>query len=516
MSGSAGGRAGSAAEVLRARVSRLVCVHIREHRGADENELVAERERYPWGGYAFFGGELEAVRSLIARLRAASPESLLFASDLERGLGQQLAGATSFPPAMALGAAADGALAREVGRATAREAAAVGLNCVFAPVLDLANEPANPIVCTRSFGDDPEVVGELGAELVRGLHEGDVLATAKHFPGHGRTRLDSHETLPVVGTRRAELLATDLVPFRRAIEAGVALVMSAHVAYPELEGTSSAGKPLPATLSRAILTGLLRGELGFEGLVVSDALIMGALAGEDMGGLAARALEAGIDCLLYPPEPRALVDSVVRRVEEGALSAEVIERALHRLDAALGRLPEPAGGGGIGSAEAAELARRAASAGIVTVGEALPSRAAGRSLVLLLLDGAIRREDVVLPALAAAPGREFRWAIPAEEAVAPPQDLGEFEEVSLAYFSPIRAWKGRAGFSPEAADLARALFEARPDVRLISFSSPFILRSLPAVRAAILAFGETAVCQAAVGDVLTGRETPRGRLPIRL
>ena len=140
------------------RLSRLVCVHIRDHRGPEADAILRERERHPWGGYAFFGGDLEAVRGLVARLRESARTPLLFASDLERGLGQQLAGGTSFPPPMALGAAAAPGLARAVGLATAREARSVGLNCVFAPVLDLVNEPDNPIVCTRAFGESPDLV----------------------------------------------------------------------------------------------------------------------------------------------------------------------------------------------------------------------------------------------------------------------------------------------------------------------------------------------------------------------
>lgn len=514
-----GGRADEAAD-LRRLICRLVCVPVRDHRGGGARALIEERAEHPWGGYILFGGEPEAVRGLLARLREVSPEPLLLAADLERGLGQQLASGTAFPPPMALGAARDPRLAYEVGEATGREAAALGLNCAFAPVLDLANEPANPIVGTRSFGDDPEAVGELGSALVRGLQEGGVLATAKHFPGHGRSLLDSHSALPVVEAGAAELRATDLAPFRRAIEAGAALVMSAHVAYPGLEGTR-ASDPVPATLSRAILGGLLREEMGFRGAVVSDALMMGALSGIEVGELAARALEAGVDCLLYPPRPRQLVDALALRVEAGELSPEVLERARRRIGSSLDRLGERARGTALPSPAAAAgaaqgLALRAARAGLVALGDTAPARPGGRSLVLLLLDGGIGREEVVLPSTAAAPRREFRWLLAEEESPALPEDLAAFDDVYLAYYSPVRAWKGRAGLSAGAAALASSLLRARPDVILISFSSPFILPVLPAPRGAILAFGEVAACQFAVGEVLAGQITPAGRLPVRL
>ena len=510
---------------LRRRLAGLVCVALRDFRGgADAERVLAEREELPWAGYNVFGGDLAAVRDLLARITGSSERPLLLASDLERGLGQQLAGGTSFPPPMTLGAAGDPELAREVGRLTGREAGAAGLNAVFAPVLDLACEPENPIVGPRAFGDDPRRVAELGAAFVRGLQEGGVLATAKHFPGHGRTRLDSHSELPTVAASRAELGA-DLLPFRRAVDAGAALVMTAHVAFPALEtgdgvaggGSAKPGAPAPrpATLSRPILTGLLREEMGFRGAVVSDALIMGGVAGVEPAEAAARALEAGVDCLLDPPEPPRVVAGLARRLERGALALDVVERAEARLRGALARAPAPRGGT-IPAPGAAELALRAARAGVTVVrGEGLPWRGA-RSLVLIVLDGAIAREDVVLPAAAAAPGREFRWVEPASGAPEPPPDLDRFADVGLAWFSPVRAWKGRAGPSAGAAAFARRVLAARPDATLISFSSPAILHALPAPRAAILAFGEVPACQIAVGEVLAGETHPAGRLPVRL
>lgn len=494
------------------RICRLICVPVRDYDGRGGEEIVAERATHPWGGYIFFGGDAGAVRELTVRLREAAAETLLLASDLERGLGQQLRGGTVFPPPMALGAARDPALCREVGRATATEARAAGLNAVFAPVLDLAVEPANPIVCTRAFGDDPAAVAELGAAAIEGLQEGGVLATAKHFPGHGRTRRDSHDELPVVRADAAEL-ADDLVPFRRAIEAGVALVMSAHVAYPKLEPSRTALRP--ATLSPAILQDLLRGELGFTGAVVSDALIMGAVADADPAALAAGALTAGVDCLLYPPDPGRVAEALAARLADGRLDRARVDDAGARLAAALARAGEPTGEA-LPQPAAADLARRAARAAVATWGMPAPARDGGRALVLVLLDGGVTRAEVVLDRVAAAPDREFRWLVPEEGPLALPEDLSDFTTVTLAWFSPIRAWKGRAGMSPAAHTLTSALFAARPDSSLISFSSPFILRELPPPRAALFAFGEAAACQTAIGEVLAGRGSPAGHLPVRV
>ena len=233
------------------------------------------------GGFIVFGGERGAVRDLTRDLAAAAPHPLLLASDLERGAGQQVAGLTALPPALAVAALGEAALA-EAASMTAAQARDVGVSWAFAPVVDLDVEPDNPIVQTRALGAEAEAVGRAAAAWIAACQAGGVLACAKHFPGHGRTTADSHEELPVVRAARAAL-DDDLGPYRHAVAAGVAGVMTAHVAYPALDPSGAA-----ATHSAAILGGVLRQSLGFEGLVVTDALIMkGAqrAAGEGAGAV---------------------------------------------------------------------------------------------------------------------------------------------------------------------------------------------------------------------------------------
>jgi hypothetical protein len=277
-----------------------------------------------------------------------------------------------------------------------------------------------------------------------------------------------------------------------------------------------------------VLTDLLRGGLGFRGVVVSDALMMGALAGVDAGERAARALQAGVDCLLYPPDPCAAVQGLARRLEDESLAPAVVERALANLRAALARVEAPPGRperrgparpapgeGALPADGATDLALRAARAGLVRVGAPTPALEEP-ALVVVLLDGGIDRGGVILPSVAAGPGRDFAWLVPGEGSADLPPGLDAYRSLALAYFSPIRAWKGRAGFSPEAARIAAALFARRPDATLISFGSPFIVRDVPALRSALLAFGDVPACQIAVGEVLTGGTKPGGRLPVRL
>lgn len=289
------------------------------------------------GGYILFGGRADAVRKLTADLQTASAHPLLIGSDLERGAAQQFDGLTHLPPAAALGFLRNPDLSRRCGEITAREARSVGVNWVYAPVGDLDIEPENPIVQTRSFGDDAAVVGGLVSAWVTGAQASGVAATVKHYPGHGRTTLDSHATLPVVRTPLAELEAQDLAPFRAAVAAGVRSVMTAHVAYP---GWDPSG--VPATLSKTIL-GYLRDRAAFTGPVVTDAFIMeGALKGRGPSRAAVEAIAAGCDALLYPSDPLAVAAALDRAATAPGFRKR-LDDAVSRVTllAELVRSPEP-------------------------------------------------------------------------------------------------------------------------------------------------------------------------------
>ena len=265
---------------------------------------------------------------------------LLVAADFESGAGfrvsgiyalpnmLEMSGATMLPPAMALGATDDEDLARIAGSITGTEARALGVQLAFAPVLDVNNNPANPIINTRSYGEDPERVAALGAAFIRGARGAGLLTTAKHFPGHGDTGTDSHLALPIIPGDRARLDSLELVPFRRAIEEGVDAVMTAHVAAPAILGP---GAP-PATLSPYFMTEMLRGDLGFDGVLFTDALDMAAVTdGYGAGEAAIRALEAGSDVLLMPREPLRAIAAVEGAVRSGRLTAERIEASARRV-----------------------------------------------------------------------------------------------------------------------------------------------------------------------------------------
>src|SRR6266851_2048089 len=269
------------------------------------------------------------------QLQAKSKLPLLVGADFERGVAMRLDEGASFPTAMAVAAGGDSKDAYTMGRVTALEARAVGVHWVYAPVADVNNNPGNPIINTRSFGENPARVAEFVSAFVRGVEENGGLATAKHFPGHGDTAADSHIDLPVIHANRERLESLELVPFRSAIASGVGSIMTGHLNVPALEPDPNT----PATLSSHILTDLLRSDLHFQGLVVTDAMDMGGITVRFAPGEAAvRAVLAGADCLLMPPVPDAAFEALQQAVRSGRISRERLDASVRRILEAKARL----------------------------------------------------------------------------------------------------------------------------------------------------------------------------------
>ena len=278
-----------------------------------------------------------AMAAFLNRMQRVAKVPLMVGADFERGASMRVANTTKFPHLMAYGAAHDLALTRYLGLATAREARALGIQWVFAPDADVNNNPDNPIINTRSFGENPQDVAAQVKAFIEGAHSDQkdrVLVTVKHFPGHGDTAVDSHMSLPVLTGDRVRMDAVELVPFRAAIAAGVDAVMTAHLAVPALE------KPeIPATVSPAVLTGLLRKDLNFNGLIVTDAMDMQGLTKQFPSGEAAvRALEAGADVLLMPVSPEEVIRAVSAAVNSGRLTRKRIQQSTARVLAAKARV----------------------------------------------------------------------------------------------------------------------------------------------------------------------------------
>lgn len=445
------------------------------------------------GGFVLFGGEAEAVRDLTAELQATSAEPLLIGADLERGAGQQFTGATQLPPLAAIGSLDDLSVTRQAAALTAREALAVGVNWIYAPVADLDIEPRNPIVGTRAFGADPTRVAAHVTAWIEGCRAEGALCCAKHFPGHGRTTADSHETLPVVAATREQMEA-DVTPFRAAVVAGVDAIMTAHVAYPELDPGGA-----PATLSPLILEGLLRREIGFEGLIVTDAMIMKGLVAD--GGTeataAVRALEAGCDVLLYPTDLEAAADAI-GRADGTDVSRARLARALGRMNAAATRAPLAARGGW---GRATDTAWALAVAGrAIRIERGVP--ACAHAFDLLTVDDDLGG-PYPPPARAAFPaGLRDAGFDPR-----PVQALDGSRPAVIAVYADIRAWKGSPALRDTARATLRAAVERRPDALVVLFAHPRLAAGI-ACENLIVAWGGEAIMQRAASRWLAGASLP--------
>jgi beta-glucosidase-like glycosyl hydrolase len=454
------------------------------------------------GGFIIFGGPSEHVASLTEDLHSKSRVPLLIGADLERGAGQQFAGQTALPPLAAIASLEDLQSIRRAAGVSALEARSLGINWIYAPDCDLDIEPDNPIIGTRSFGSDPERVAEYASAWIDACQAEGVLACAKHFPGHGRTTVDSHKQLPIVGESLDTLRQTDLVPFERAIERGVASVMSAHVAFPALDPTGS-----PATLSRPILTNLLRNELGFAGLIVTDALIMEGVLGGGESEAVVRAVHAGCDCLLYPSNVIESERAVLKAIDEKRIDGDAIQHSLERRRrwarwAALSKeTNRPSRDESGWSSQIAERVVHMLSGRIPNLPQPWhltiidddiggPYPAPSRDpLVSALRNGGI---DVVLDSKG---------------------DGSHAGSAVVALFGDIRAWKGRPGYSADAKAAVRGAIgdDSASNRLIVQFSHPRLANELDVSAPILCAWGGEAVMQRAAARVLL-REVAAGTM----
>jgi beta-glucosidase-like glycosyl hydrolase len=448
------------------------------------------------GGFVLFGGEQESVRGLTKWLRQQSRTPLLIAADMERGAGQQFSGATGLPPLAAIAWLNDLEALKRAARHTAREARTLGVSWDFAPVADLDLEPRNPILGTRALGAEPARVGRQTAAWITACQAEGVLACAKHFPGHGRTVSDSHTELPVVSTSRGDLMSTDLVPFRAAIEAGVASIMTAHVAYPALDPTG-----VPATLSREIIQWLLRQQMRFEGLIVSDSLVMaGALVGRTEEQAAIAALSAGCDVLLYPSDPVALARALERAVASGAVPRDAVQQSLRRrLKWAQWASPpnEYRKPMAADVAWCAQLAER-----VVHTVRGDATRIGSPVEVIIVDDDAGAASPVPRDAFVAALTGAGWNARTAETPTS-----GGARSTIIALFGDVLSSKGRLGFSARTRERVRELCGAAPAALTVMFSHPRLAAEIPEARHLLCAWGGELAMQEAAARVIA-RQRP--------
>ena len=495
------------------------------------------------GGIYLSIGLPHSYAAKINELQARSGIPLLVTSDFENGgPGMRInhsyalpsllpqGGGTSFPPTMAFGAIGDERFAREYGRITAVEAKAVGLHLNFAPVLDVNSNPENPVINTRSFSEDPETVARLGAAFIEGSHEGGVLTTAKHFPGHGDTQTDSHIGLPVVPADLDRLNSLELVPFRRAVDEGVDAVMTAHVVVSGVQGLEGA----PATFDARFMTDLLRGDMGFEGLLFTDALVMGALSERyGTGEVSVMALEAGSDVLLMPTDVTEAIDAVMTAVDDGRLEPARIRASARRVletkaRAGLhrGRMVDlDAIDDVVGAAEHLAFADTVATRSITFLRDrdsVLPVDALWTRRVLSLT---YARTDNLTAGNTFDPALESRVEVLNRARVGPetPREAydslgalaGESDLVIVSVYVPPRSGTGEVSVSEDMADFIAAVGPQHP-MMVISFGNPYLLAALPESPGYLIAWGSHEVSQNAAVRALFGQAAISGRLPVSI
>ncbi len=465
---------------------------------------------------------------LANQLQSRAKIPLLIGADFERGTAMRLDEGTSFPYAMGVAAAGSPQDAYTVGKITALEARAAGVQWVFAPVADVNSNPANPIINTRSFGEDPETVAKFAAAFVRGVEENGALAAAKHFPGHGDVSIDSHLDLPTVRGDRARLDRVELVPFRAAIAAGVSTIMTGHLAVPAIEPNPD----IPATLSPKILTDLLRKQMGFEGLVVTDALDMGGVTSRYPPAEAAvRAILAGADVLLVPPVPDAALAALKEAVGSGRIPMSRIDEAVTRVLRAKARLglhkqrlvDLNAMGEKFGRPEFVRQAQDIADRGVTLLRDIphlLPLDATRPTRLLLL---AVSGDPDAYPAEDLE--RELRWRADSLEVVRTDTLFVKVETVKLpppesydvaiaALFVRVTDRKGTVGLPAAEAALVNQLLATGKPVVVAGFGSPYLVETFPSAKTWVAAFSTFDVAQRAVARAIFGQVAIGGRLPV--
>ncbi|HEY3113032.1 MAG TPA: glycoside hydrolase family 3 N-terminal domain-containing protein [Gemmatimonadaceae bacterium] len=494
------------------------------------------------GGFTISVGSPTEVAAKLNAMQSMSKVPLLFGADLEAGAGFRarggyfvpnaidLGGAIVFPPEMAVGATRDTTLAYEQGRLTALEGRALGIHIAYAPVLDVNNNPDNPVINTRSYGEDPDLAARMGVAFIHGLQDHGMIATGKHFPGHGDTGVNSHLALPVVTVSRSRLDTVELVPFRAAVNGGVGAIMSFHGAMPALDSSN-----VPGTLSPKVLTGLLRGEMGFRGIIISDAMDMrGVLDQFGASEAVKRAISAGIDVLIQPLDVAQTIDAVVAGVSEGRYTEPRLDSSVRRVLETKRRL-----GLGqnklvdlaalrflVGDSSNAQIARRVAEKSITLVKDSLQQVPLGSDSALRVLSITLaRRAD--LPA-GNAFNAELRTGLPKlrtefvateDAALNYPRLITAADSADVTIVSSYvgQSWDAITASAPQAfTNFVQTLVQRGRKPIVVAFGNPYLLQQLPWVGAYLVAWGGFPVSQTAAARALLGTSAISGHLPISI
>jgi len=496
-------------------------------------QLVDMVERFKAGGVVFFQGDPFSQALLANDLQSRAEIPLIAAQDMEHGAGMRITRTTKFPSAMAMGATRNKDLVYAAGLATAREARALGIYQVYAPVADINNNARNPVINVRSFGERPRLVANMVSAFTYGLQDGNVLATAKHFPGHGDTATDSHSELPVLPFSRARLDSVELVPFRAARDAGILSMMLGHLALPQLESDPN----VPATLTPAVVNNLLRQDMGFKGLIVTDAMRMhGITKYFGVGESAVRAIEAGVDVLVLSNDEYAARAAILRAIESGRLTEERIDESVLRLLKAKEwlRLNEHRIISTndtrriVANTEHTVLSQSIARESVTLVknsGNIVPLIPAPKRIMTITLsdtDDPTRGSYFNTQMRSYSPSTYYENRLldvrsTQDDFTEALYEANYADLIVVPTYLPVRSGTNRLALPASLQRFLNSLLLKNKPIILISFGSPYIVQALsnqPNVY--IAAYGDSEASQKAVAQALFGFSTISGKLPITI
>ena len=425
-------------------------------------------------GFIIFGGELETVRAGVRKLQDAAGHPLIIASDLEQGLGQQIEGGTLFPPAMAIASAVKSldekqtaSTLRELYTAFAVEARYAGINTIFAPVLDINTNPDNPIIATRAFGEDPETVSSFGCTMISVLQQNGIVACGKHFPGHGDTETDSHISLPVIKKALTHLEKNEFMPFKRAVDKGVNMIMLGHLSIPALDPSG-----LPASLSGRVVS-YLRGRMGFSGTIITDAMNMGGIGRYAEPEASLMALGAGVDLVLHPSDPDAVATYLAQKDFRSGHNPALPSFTSPEAPLCKGQSLGETDGLALSPDFAAHQRLSDRLAGMAVTTEGRNDLKITKPFMIILKEDRVERgEDMVNALKQRYAGFQYRSVMPGDEI--PWSVIPEGHDLLVSVFSQVRAWKG-----PTAEWLRKAIGSLDGKARIfISFGNPYVLRNI--------------------------------------
>ena len=518
---------------LRDKIAQLVQIRVAgkfiNRQSQDFKKIEEQIKNNHIGGLVLFSGNVYESTMLLNDFQEMSQLPLLVSADFERGAAFRISDTTSFPWTMALGAAGDEDLAYRAGFITAQESRALGVHWIFAPVVDVNNNPDNPVINIRAFGEDPDAVSRLGIAFMRGAQAGGVLTTAKHFPGHGDTATDSHVDLPVVQSDRSRLERYEFVPFRRLINAGVDAVMTAHVAVPHLTRDTS----IPATLSSEILTDVLKTSLGFRGIVVTDALEMGGITNKYSSGAAAvAAIKAGADVLLLPPDADQAINAVERAVLNGEIPVSRIDESVRKILDAKKHLQLDQYrttdldkiGDLVSVPENFLLAQEIADRAVTVLKDEkriLPLKSSSRRMYGLVLTPALDSDSgtAFLNAFRKHfPNAKTEWGnarMPADQLVAIDKSIEEADMIVIATLT--RLTTGQNSAIPDShRHIVQKLAKSQKPVVWVCLGSPYLLRVAPEMKTMLCTFSYSENSQIAAAKALAGELHITGKTPVSI